>query len=265
MPYLISYLAVGVFLALASALHNAASTKRHVGRLFLILSLWPLLVLIEPEFITGGWDAEANTPDDKLDPVFRELGELSLNEIAELSEDEQRRLDRVIKAEEGGITFFADSTDFEDVLVRFWDEAIPPEVYRLLNAARRRLSDSFDVNIGILFSRREPDWYIGFSTEFIKSIASIDKNRRERLLEAIGKLADAPTTPHGARLSPLQATSQASGAIVSVMTGWCISRMINPRKSYWCRLARAAESMDKLGRSGCVIAFPDISELRNVT
>ena len=55
----------------------------------------------------------------------------------------------------------------------------------------------------------------------------LDKNRRERLLEAIGKLADAPTTPHGARLSPLQATSQASGAIVSVMTGWCG----NPRSS----------------------------------
>jgi mRNA interferase RelE/StbE len=174
-----------------------------VGRSFLILSLWPLLVFIEPEFITGGRDAEAHTPDDTLDPVFRELRELSLKEIAALSKDEQRRLDRVIKAEEEGTTFFADSTDFEDVLVRFWDEAIPPEVYCPLNAARWRLSDNYDVGSGILFSRREPDWYVGFSTEFIKSIASIDKNKRARVLEAIGKLADAPTTPHGDTIKPL--------------------------------------------------------------
>jgi len=58
-------------------------------------------------------------------------------------------------------------------------------------------------NSGILFSRREPDWYVGFSTEFIKSIASIDKNKRARVLEAIGKLADAPTTPHGDTIKPL--------------------------------------------------------------
>jgi hypothetical protein len=135
MPYLISYLAVGVLLALASALHNASSTKWHVGRSFLILSLWPLLVFIEPEFITGGRDAEAHTPDDTLDPVFRELRELSLKEIAALSEDEQRRLARVIKAEGEGTTFFADSTDFEDVLVRFWDEAHPS---RSLSSTQRR-------------------------------------------------------------------------------------------------------------------------------
>ena len=56
---------------------------------------------------------------------------------------------------------------------------------------------------GICFSLGEPDWSIGFSTEFVKSIAKLDKNKRARLLEAIRRLAEAPTSTHGDTVKPL--------------------------------------------------------------
>jgi mRNA-degrading endonuclease RelE of RelBE toxin-antitoxin system len=135
--------------------------------------------------------------------VFKDLQNLA-KETTALTEEERTRLQRVAESEGKGTTFFADFTDFEDVLARFWDEGIPPEVYHAVKNARWRLSREGEArDVDILFSLAEPDWYIGLSTEFTKSIAKIDKNKRARVLEAIGKLAEAPTTPRGDTIKPL--------------------------------------------------------------
>ncbi|TAN66548.1 MAG: type II toxin-antitoxin system RelE/ParE family toxin [Methylobacter sp.] len=137
------------------------------------------------------------------DSVFLGLQKLSHQDITALSDEEIKHLERVVKEGEYGTTFFSGYENFDDILNRFWDDAVPPEAYHLLNKARWHLSDDYEVDSGIRFSLREPDWYIGFSAEFVKSIAKIDKNKRARVLEAISKLTESPITPHGDTIKPL--------------------------------------------------------------
>jgi hypothetical protein len=95
-------------------------------------------------------------------------------------------------------------------------------VYGAAQAARWRLDNDHDYDgddISLAFSIRDPDWYIGFSIEFVKSIESIDKSKRARILDAIQKIARAPTTPLGDTVKPLSGIWQACGAIGLEMTG----------------------------------------------
>lgn len=207
MPYLISYIVAGLLLAVGAAMHmhHRSSPSRYVARFFLIIAIWPLLVLVGAETFFESRNDEKLTQEDTQDSVFCDLQTLSANDLAALSEEERECIERVAKAGQEGSTFFADREDFEDVLGLFWEETIPPEAYHSLRSARSRLTYNYRVreDSGILASVRPPDWYVGFSTEFVKSIAKIDKNKRARLLEAISRLANAPTTPHGNTVKPL--------------------------------------------------------------
>lgn len=220
MPYLVSYAVVGLLLALASLRHGVPSLSTGVWRFLLISCLWPLLLFVAPECIVGNRNSArpldefadsarelqrlaTNNIDEPSDSVFGKLKKLSPKDITALSDEERDCLERVVKTEEYGTTFFSNLDDFDDVLNRFWNEAIPPEAYHLVNEARWHLSDDYQGDSGIRFSRQEPDWYIGFSTAFLKSISRIDKNKRARLLEALSKLAEAPVTPYGDTIKPL--------------------------------------------------------------
>jgi mRNA-degrading endonuclease RelE of RelBE toxin-antitoxin system len=202
-PYVQSYFFAGLLLALASFVRQKASIKQHIVRSLLIIAGWPILILVAPEFIASSEKSVPADMSERLDPIFAELRDLGIKQHAELAEEERDRLSRVAKAGASGVTYFADSDDFREVLRRFWEESIPPEIYRQLNAARWRLSDDYEEDTGARFSRREPDWFIGFSAEFLKSIAGIDKSKRAKVLEALGRLSEAPTTPHGDTVKPL--------------------------------------------------------------
>lgn len=130
---------------------------------------------------------------------------VSLDEAAALSPDEIARLTHSASAGKSGTTFFGDFANFEDILSRYWDQDIPPEVYYELNSARLRLSSERHRTSDVMFSLAEPNWYVGFSAEFLKSIAKMDKLKRARILEAISKISEAPLTPHGDTVKPLTA------------------------------------------------------------
>ncbi len=48
-----------------------------------------------------------------------------------------------------------------------------------------------------------PNWYIGMSNEFIKTIQGIDRKLQGRILEAISHISSEPTTPKGDTVKPL--------------------------------------------------------------
>ncbi|MFT3847576.1 MAG: type II toxin-antitoxin system RelE/ParE family toxin [Propionivibrio sp.] len=58
---------------------------------------------------------------------------------------------------------------------------------------------------GIRFSLRAPDWRFALSDDFIKSIERIDKKLQGRVLEAITRIAQSPTTVVGDTMKPLTA------------------------------------------------------------
>ena len=171
----------------------------------MIICFWPVLAFIAPELLAGTKAPPEFELPKAHKSVFRDLQTLSPEETSSLSAEELSRVIRVSKEGESGTTYFADSASFDDVLDQFWDDDVPPAAYYPLRSAKWRLSEDYGRDDGIRFSRRTPDWYIGFSEEFVKSIAKIDKTKRARLLEAIGKIAAAPITPYGDTVKPLTA------------------------------------------------------------
>lgn len=203
MPYFYSYLATGCLLAIAAGFHSRVGKPQLLIRSVVIIVFWPILVLLSPTFFTR------QTPREIIEvkqqkTIFNDFGSLSEADIAALSDEERSRLEYTRQGGEENISFFGDSTNFERVLERLWIDAIPPEAYRKVEAARWKIEHAYQGDEDrILFSRREPDWYVGFSVEFVKSIAKLDKNKRARLLEVVSHLAVAPVTVYGDTVKPL--------------------------------------------------------------
>ena len=51
--------------------------------------------------------------------------------------------------------------------------------------------------------RPEPGWYLGFTKEFSKAIANIDRKLQGRVLQALDYLSTKPTVPKGNTVKPL--------------------------------------------------------------
>ncbi|MEF8689564.1 UNVERIFIED_CONTAM: type II toxin-antitoxin system RelE/ParE family toxin [Comamonas sp. A-3] len=203
MTYLIAYIAAGVLLGIASVIHGTSPPSSRAIRFLLIATLWPILALIAPDFLVDRSQDSRQPIKSDREEFVADLKTISEHDLAALTAEERARFERILLAGSTGLTLFADSADFPEVLKQFWDEEVPPEAYQALRLARWHLSHEFWINTGVFFSLKAPDWFVGFSTEFMKSISGVDKNTRARILEAIGKIANAPTTPHGDTIKPL--------------------------------------------------------------
>lgn len=210
MPYLISYLAVGLLLAAAATLHNFFPRKKALVPFTFTVVLWPLLVLVAPESIFRSHPIGTESDSFPRESLKEMLAALTQAEGSPLTEEEKRRLIRTAKYGEGQITLFGNGSNFEDILDKYWNSEIPPEIYNSYNWAILHLDEQYDPVdeqydrwSRVSFRRAEPDWYIGFSTEFVKSIAKADRRKQGRILEAIGKISAAPIDVYGDTIKPL--------------------------------------------------------------
>lgn len=123
--------------------------------------------------------------------------------LSEVSAEELTLLGRVAKHHRYRTTFFNDYENFGDVLAKWWENKIPPAAYRSCCEAVQELYVDPDrrVQYGKAFPKVE--WLVGFSHEFVKSIADVDKKKQGRILEAISKISSAPTSPIGDTIKPL--------------------------------------------------------------
>jgi mRNA-degrading endonuclease RelE of RelBE toxin-antitoxin system len=198
-PYVISYFAAGAVLAISALVNGALARDRRFMAALTIILAWPLVVLVAPEIFLRS-ASQAELPVDQLK---ESLGRLSnAHEKLPLSKEEAGCLKVVAERGEPGVAYFAASNACEDILDSFWSFNIPPAVYYQLDSARRDIQEQRP-DTGIRFSLSEPDWYIGFSNEFMKSITGIDRKVQGRILDAIGKIGSAPITLSGDTIKPL--------------------------------------------------------------
>lgn len=210
LPYVWSYVVVGVLLSLTALVRGRAITKwNSVDSLivfllaFLIAVGWPMFVIWFPDILFERERHAASTIPSDEHAKWKQRLAISANDSAELSDKERSHIALVAANGESSTTFFSQQENFANMLDLFWEEQVPPEAYLTLEAARARLRDHDDSFVSVLYRRETPEWYVGFSSEFVKSIAKLDKNKRARVLEAIAKLADAPLTTHGDTVKPL--------------------------------------------------------------
>jgi mRNA-degrading endonuclease RelE of RelBE toxin-antitoxin system len=81
------------------------------------------------------------------------------------------------------VTWFSHSIELCDHLKKLWNPEFHPPRYSLSMTR---------------------DWTLGFGSKFRKSIEKIDKNLGGRILEAISELSEAPMTPRGDTIKPLE-------------------------------------------------------------
>ena len=203
MKYLISYFAVGLLLASAALMHGTFSRGKALVPFSITVFLWPVLVFFAPESFLSSSRIGVDEALSERDALRNKLVSLAEASSAVLTNEEARRLARVAKFGEEHITEFGDRSDLADILTKFWEVNIPPEIYYSFTRANLNLDEDYDQESQPLFSRAPPDWYIGFSHEFVKSIAKIDRKKQGRILEALGKIASAPTEVSGDTIKPL--------------------------------------------------------------
>jgi len=239
------YLCTGLLLALSAHFHGVyAREKRIIAATSLVL-IWPLLVLVAPE----SFFRDQRRAPEATDPLRQQLSSLISAEALPLTEHEKQHLWGIVEAGEAGVTYFGDGAD--RVLEEFWGSGIPPAAYYALRAARAALREP-EPDSGVRFSLCEPDWYIGFSNEFLKSVSSIDRKLRGRVLEAIAKIGLAPSTPVGDTIKPL--TGNLSGL-------WRI-RVGDSRLVYYPHAATRRITLISFGPRGSVYAeLPNTADL----
>lgn len=198
---------MGILLASAAILHRTLEHDKIIVAFLSVVFLWPIVVLFAPKILLRSQDATATDEDVYDNSLSQKLHMLAQQQSMALLEEEKVHLKRVAMPGNGQITLFSDAANFNDILENYWESDIPPEAYYALTIARRNLEDrnleEYDEAKEVRFSRRPPDWYIGFSNEFVKSIAKVDKKKQGRVLDAISKISMAPIQPIGDTIKPL--------------------------------------------------------------
>lgn len=203
MEYLISYFVVGLYLVLAARMHGVFSPAKGTLPFVVTAFLWPVLVFVAPESFFRSIYAGGSDAPTEQDLLKEKLASFLESSSSELSGEEMQRLSRVAKYGDEYITVFSERSDFPEILAMFWESNVPPENYYAFKRAHLHLEESYDPASQPLFSLRAPDWYIGFSSEFVKSVAKVDRKKQGRILEALGKIAAAPTEVCGDTIKPL--------------------------------------------------------------
>lgn len=191
------YFGAGLLLALSSYVHGVFARGKRLRAFALAVLFWPLLVLVAPESFFHD-RVDTGPPEDFLKNA---LAGIVVHDIP-LSDEELLHLSRVADAGLSGVTYFAGAG--QDPLIQFWESRVPPAAYRALRSARAALCEP-EPDSGIRFSLRAPDWYVGFSNEFLKTVSGVDRKLQGRILEAIARISENPNTPVGDTIKPLSA------------------------------------------------------------
>lgn len=205
-PYFVSYLIVGVLFAVSLLINGRLGRGSRVRGVLLTLLIWPLIVLVAPESFL---EKPVPEREGQADPLQLRLRTALRDDTGRLSVKLNQSLARAAKQGEQDVTYFVDSANFGDILGEYWDAHIPPAALDRVRQARHALvvrEDGPLPSLGMQ-SRRSPDWLVGFSTEFLKSISHTDAKLRGRILDAVGKISMAPTEPVGDTIKPLSGST----------------------------------------------------------
>lgn len=205
LPYLIAYLGAGFLLACGFLMNNTIPWPKRLLVAGIMMVFWPVFAFAVPEsFFRRSKEETAARNGDRL---AMELKRVLQDESEDLSQEVRGKIAQVAEDGERSVAYFGAPDGLDDVLDAFWNENIPPSIYYKLLSARAELQGR-EIRHG-LSSRRPPDWYVGFSHEFLKCISKADGKLRGRILDAIGKISEAPVEAVGDTIKPL--TSNLSG------------------------------------------------------
>jgi len=204
--YLLAYVGVGIFFAFIAIFHEIFSRDKIFVASLLMIVFWPLIAIAAPETLFRSQSSSSYYPDDvenNKDILKEKIQEYLATESTGISESERNRISRVAKYGYDEVCIFSEDADFEDIFKKLWDTNLHPKIYYSYLRSIRYLDEKYDPELEPKFSINPPDWYIGFSNEFVKSISKIDRKKQGRILEAISKISLNPIEVKGDTIKPL--------------------------------------------------------------
>lgn len=209
MEYVLSYLVCGAVLAAADWKHNGTHPDYPLARLPVLIWFWPLAVFLAPA--SPGFEPIESAPKQARHDGL--LGEFSEEQMLDLTEEERAAVLFTAQDDRQNIDFFYGLRRIEGVITEYWSRNIPPSCYHTVQTERQRLERLFqpepssdsreDAGVRFSIGVTDPTWFVGFSSDFIKAISSIDKTKKARVLQAIKRIAEDPMTSHGDTVKPL--------------------------------------------------------------
>ena len=203
MVYLFVYLGIGLFIVVACLLHKEFKKDKIITTSLFLIFLWPLIVLIAPRTLFGLDSIDNSDKYTKEDLLIIKAKEYLKSKTTEISEIDKSRIARVAKYGYNEVCTFSITFDFKDIIEKLWDINLHPNIYHSYLKSIRNLDEKYDPEFEPCFSLKSPDWYIGFSNEFVKSINKIDHKKQGRILEAISKISSNPIEIMGDTIKPL--------------------------------------------------------------
>lgn len=255
MQYFYMYLGIGAFLVAVALLHKVFD-REHVFIASVVMFLaWPLILLFAPDAIMGTRNNEYIEKVIQKDHLKEKTIEfLNSEEKPSLSEEEIKRITRVAKYGYGEVSTFSNTANFKDIIHKLWSINLHPELYYSYLNSVHHLDENYYPEFEPRFSLKTPDWYVGFSNEFVKSITKIDKKKQGRILEAISKISLAPTELTGNTIKPLTGD----------LSGLWRCRLGNDRLIYFPDIkSRKIVLIAFASRGGVYGELPDVTALTN--
>jgi mRNA interferase RelE/StbE len=200
MVYLIIYFFVGFF-TVAIAIHRGLFNRRNWVASALTLLAWPLIVF-------AVWQQLFDSREP-LKPRFegakRDL-QKALETDSDLNESETQYVKSAIDHLEDDICEFAWYEDGKGALETFWRIELHPGLYREFIFRKRSIEESAEEGkeeAKPYYRLAGPEWYIGMTNEFIRSLRNVDKKTQGRILDALKDICDQPTAAKGDTIKPL--------------------------------------------------------------
>ena len=206
-----TYIFAGIVLATGAYLNGHFSRARKpLMPLLLVVFLWPIIVLFEPTNFIFTKRIRRIYDSSRLANGLKE----AISGRPGLSEEELSHIQRVVEGGEESVAYIA--YNGAEALACFFKTGIPPSVQADVRSAQGKIeakdslkeqsqSKSAAERSVTRFKLAGPDWYIGFSDEFLKCVSGIDRKMQGRVLEAISRISNAPTTNVGNTVKALTA------------------------------------------------------------
>lgn len=205
MEYFLIYLGVGLFVAISALIHKKFKKENIFVAFVVSIAAWPLVILVAPESILGWCSKNVSGGDsyDKKDYLKEKATEFLKYKNVDVLTNERKRIKRIAKYGYEEVCAFSNAENLKDIIDKLWDIGLHPNLYHSYLKSLHYLDESYDPEFEPRFSLKEPEWYVGFSNEFVKSILKIDRKKQGRILEAIGAITAAPVEVRGDTIKPL--------------------------------------------------------------
>lgn len=165
---------------------------------------WPVVLLVAGDELVPNSKDAAQRGGNNLESTTESILSEQLNVIAEQGELEPEERTLLINTAgrlRSELVVFSEFDQLSRALNNFWNIELHPKLNRSYESGKQL--DVVRYSLARNENYHEPEWYLGFTNDFLKTIKGIDRKLQGRILEALRDVTSSPTELKGNTKKPL--------------------------------------------------------------